>query len=359
MRVNPPHPKLYAQVALCAVLALCAHAASIDRNNARATPARPTQVKPELNLSKYQTEAGMIVTFAGGEVADPYFGLYSLNLAELGGLDVTKVRTAFIKWGLAEQKADGTFDRYCKKSSVWVRCGKADSDDANLVRWTHLLYASAPKGQPLPAAWQKSAVNAEKVLMSMRMQNGIFSVFRPGTPGYDGYALFKDNVEVMSMFRQTAEVLTARGDSARAAEYVRRADDLHRAMKSEFGNDPFKMKRLALGATYEKATFYPHAVATPFAWMSGYYAPPSQGEWAKWLSLHTDDWLSNAKKDFPWGLMAVSALQTGSPAVAACWAQRHGAQSKTGAHWNVLEEVSLQIINHAKPTASNCPAYQN
>jgi hypothetical protein len=354
MRI-PSHSSLVYVAAIGSLLALCGYAIPADRAVRPAAPA--PAAKPALNLAKYQLDNGMIQTFAGGEVADPYFGLYSLNLAEKGGLDVTRVRAKFIQWALAEQKPDGTFDRYCKKSNDWVRCGKADSDDANLVRWTHLLYASAPAGRPLPEAWQKSATSAEKVLMSMRMKNGIFSVFRPGTPGYDGYALFKDNVEVMSMFRQTAEVLTQRGDPARAAEYTRRADDLHQAMKSEFGHDPFNMKQLALGASYAKPKFYPHAVATPFAWMAGYYTAPTQADWSKWLTLHTAAWLSNAKTDFPWGLMAVSALQTGAPAVAGCWAQRHGAQSKTGMHWNVLEEVSLQIIQHAKPAAVNCPAY--
>jgi hypothetical protein len=128
-------------------------------------------------------------------------------------------------------------------------------------------------------------------------------------------------------------------------------------MKSQFGDDPFNMKRMALGANYDKPRFYPHAVATPFAWMEGYYSAPTPAEWAKWQALYTQDWLNNAKKDFPWGLMAVSALRTGAPSVAGCWAQRHAAQSKTGMHWNVLEEVSLQVIQRVKPPAANCPAY--
>lgn len=321
------------------------------------TAAAAVPAKPRVMLSKYQLESGLIQTFAGGTVADPYFGLYALSLARAGGLDVTHAQARFIAWGLRDQSKDGTFSRYCKKAGVWASCGKSDSDDATLARWMHLLYSAAPRTAPLPALWAASAQRAETALLALRMKSGVYSVFPKDTPGYAGYALFKDNVEVFSVFTQLSVLFAERGEPERAAEFARHATDLREAMKRNFGDKPFAMKRISLAADYDKWLFYPHAVSIPFGWLEGYYAPPTVSEWTQWENSHTQAWLANAKKDFPWGLMALAALKTGNPAVAGCWVQRHRNQSVTGQHWNVLEEVSLQILVRAKPMPKNCPAY--
>lgn len=308
----------------------------------KATPA--SKSKPLLDLRGYQLPSGLIQTFKHGTVADPYFGLYAIEIGRKGGLNVSLAEASFIRWGLMEQNKDGTFDRYCQKKEGWVSCGKSDSHDATLARWMTLLYTAAPRNSALPSAWKESAALAESALMGLRLQSGIYSVFQPGTPGYDGYALFKDNVEVLNAFEQLELIMSERGEHERAQTFNERSVSLRAAMAKEFGDRPFDMQRFAVGANYPNWKFYPHGVAIPFGWMEGYFSTPSQADWSKWLATNYTEWLKNAEVDFPWGLVAVAAAQSGPKEQAECWLKRTAAQRKTGHRWNVLEELSTQVL---------------
>lgn len=312
------------------------------------------RLSPLLNLDGYQASSGLIQTFKNGTVADPYFGLYTLELGRRGGMNVSLVEKKFIEWGLSAQKEDGTFDRYCLKKTTWFACGTSDSHDATLARWVALLYAAAPADLPLPARWQRSADLSEKALMELRLKSGVFSVFKPGTPGYDGYALFKDNVEVLSAFEQVRDILLSRGDSVRAAVFDARAKDLKTAIAREFGENPFNMHRFAVGADYARTLFYPHAVAIPFGWLEGYFSKPSDKDWQQWLETSHTAWLENAKTDFPWGLIALSAYSTGPKDQASCWLSRTSSQRSKNYRWNVLEEVSYQVLASKKISKTEC-----
>lgn len=300
---------------------------------------KPTS--PVFHLTGYQAANGLVSTFKGGDSADPYFGLYALKLGREGGLDTRAVSVKFIEWGLGAQQKDGRFQRYCKSADKWAACGRTDSDDATLARWMELLHAAG--GAQMPVQWQSSFERADKALMKLRMSNGVFSVFTPGTPGYDGYALFKDNVEVLSAFEQVARQAQAYGQVDTAAKFDKRSRALRLAMKTHFGAEPYQSK-MALGASYDKERFYPHAVATPFAWLEGYYAAPNPKAWSQWLTKHRKDWVANAKTDFPWGLIAVAALKGGQPKVATDWLRAYTPYRTKNEHWNVLEEASAQVI---------------
>ncbi|MFO6426173.1 hypothetical protein ACLBOM_08445 [Escherichia coli] len=91
----------------------------------------------------------MLITFKNGDVADPYFGLYSLELARRAGMDIRKTSLEFIRWGILNQRSDGRFGRYCKLEGSWKYCGRADSDDATLARWLQLL-VNMSDNKPLP-----------------------------------------------------------------------------------------------------------------------------------------------------------------------------------------------------------------
>lgn len=324
---------------LFVLLALTALALSVA---VKATPS--SKQKPLLDLKGYQLPSGLIQTFKHGTVADPYFGLYAIEIGRKGGLNVALAEAAFIRWGLVEQNSDGTFDRYCQKKEGWVSCGKSDSHDATLARWVALLYTASPRSSPLPSAWKESADRAESALMGLELKSGIYSVFQPGTQGYDGYALFKDNVEVLSAFEQLESIMAERGENERAKTFRERSNSLRIAMAREFGDRPFDMHRFAVGANYPNWRFYPHGVAIPFGWMEGYFSTPSQADWSRWLATNYTEWLKNAEVDFPWGLVAVAAAQTGPKEQAECWLKRTGAQRKTGHRWNVLEELSTQVL---------------
>jgi hypothetical protein len=309
---------------------------------ANASPA----AAPVLNLTGYQEPSGLIATFAKGTVADPYFGLYSLELARRGGLGTAHSSEKFIEWGLSVQMENGRFPRLCKENGRWRSCGKADSDDATLARWLQLLYFST--SESLAPARQVSFDNAERMLMSLEMENGVFSVFPHDTPGYKGYALFKDNVEVLSAFTQIAQEATRRGDVKVAQRYLARVTRLKAAINGAFGEKPFDMTALALPTNYNKWMFYPHAVAIPFGWLEGYYAPPTEADWAQWLTRYREDWIANSRTDFPWGLMALAAYETGPKSEAHCWLNRIKGYRRTNQHWNVLEEVAAQVLESKK-----------
>lgn len=307
-------------------------------------PVSAPTAQRQLSLAGYQESNGLVGTFKGGPVADPYFGLYSLELAHRAGLNTSTADRAFIAWGLEHQRADGSFDRYCKTAAQWRACGKTDSDDATLARWLQLLTRTT--GKAMPAPMQASFDKAEAALFKLKMPIGTFSVFPPGTPGYAGYALFKDNVEVLNALEDLSRLFAAKGNSFQSSRYAQEAQSLRKAMATHFGADPFAMKAFALGARYDRIRFYPHQVAIPFGWMEGYFTAPSSAQWDRWLAQSRADWYANAEKDFPWGLMAVASVVTGPASEGAAWLAAHQNLRKNNERWNVLEEVSAQILEH-------------
>jgi hypothetical protein len=322
-----------------------------------AVPRTPRAKSPKLQLGGYQDVSGLIGTFKNGRAADPYFGLYALDLAAKGGLDVRAAQALFIEWGLREQKADGRFERYCKDDAGWRRCGRTDSDDATLARWVLLLHTAA--NGVLPPTWQASADRALTALLALRMKNGVYSVFPHDTPGYRGYALFKDNVEVLSAFEQLGKLYLLRGEHEKALPWRDRATRLRSAMAREFGDEPFAMKRLALGASYRGWQFYPHAVSIPFGWLEDYYTAPTTEQWARWLAEHRAAWYANGTTDFPWGLMALAALRTAPGSLEPhCWLAHYTTQRASNTRWNVLEEVAAQVIEQIEPSGETpgCPS---
>lgn len=331
-----------------------------------------------LDLTGYQDQSGAITTYLNGDIAEVYFGLYALELARKGGLDVSDVQSRFIVWALNAQRPDGRFERFRKVTTQladgrvrteWVAFGRPDSDDATLARWILLLH-QATEGA-LPASWADSSARAEAALLSLQMgpkdkYPGIFRVFPKGTKARNGgsldnYALFKDNVEVLSAFEQMHALLRRRGDP-RAAVYEERVRELRAAMVKWFGDDPFDMKRMALGAGYgadasRHTIWYPHAVSIPFGWLEGYFPEPTVRDWALWLADHREQWEQNAERDYPWGVIAYALLQTG-PAhwqEHNCWLHRYTPNRENNKRWFVIEETVAQVIDaHAKGREPQC-----
>lgn len=293
-----------------------------------------------LVLDRYQDSSGLIRTFANGDVADAYFGLYALDLARRHGLDVSAPAQAFIRWGLSVQNPDGRFDGYCRSGGMWRTCRRSDSDDATLARWILLLHEQA-RGRKPPDSWRASIERSRLTLEALRLPSGVYSVFPSGTPGYEGYALFKDNVEVLSCFERLADLAIVAKDRQR---WRTQAVQLRAAMAVVFGSDYRSMKRLALPTDYKERTFYPHAVATPFGWLEGYFAAPAPKEWIAWLSDNHENWSRNARNDYPWGVIAIEAVHAGDRVTASCWLSAYQRRRATLKGWNVLEEVTTQIL---------------
>lgn len=298
-----------------------------------------------LDLSSYQTPEGLLITFKNGDSADPYFGLYSLELARRAGMDIQQPAREFIRWGILNQNSDGTFGRYCRQKYQWVYCGRADSDDATLARWLQLL-VNMSGDKSLPPIWQSSFNRSLKTLQSLQMSNGIYSVYPKNYKGYAGYALFKDNVEVLNSLENLAQYFQRVGNEEQAQRFRRDAHELRTSIGKEFGWDIFALQRLAINASYDKPQFYPHAVAIPFAWMEGYGLHPTRADATRWLQKYDAEWRAIALKDYPWGLMALALLNAGNYSRAQCWLYDNQHWRQQGEHWNILEETSAQIIHY-------------
>lgn len=304
-----------------------------------------TTAAPSLRLPAYQGKSGLMATFERGTSADPYFGLFSLELAHRAGLDVRASALAFIQWGLQAQAPDGRFARYCAPGrKAWAVCGRADSDDATLARWLQLLARTG--GPRMPAEWQDSFRKAATALLKLKLPSGVFSVFPHDTQGYAGYALFKDNVEVLNAFRYLAQAHPDLGQVAWPEE----AWKLEQAMRAQFGDQPFGPLKLALGASYDRPRFYPHGVSAPFGWMEGYFEAPTTEQWQRWESENQAAWDAQATNDFPWGLVALSAALTGYWPAAHRWLARYEPRTP-GVRWNVLEETCLQSLQALRQRA--------
>lgn len=306
-----------------------------------------TEKKVALQLQAYQQADGLITTFkaAVSEVADPYFGMFGLMLAQRAGLDTSEVGAGLVRWGLAAQRDDGRFERYCGSPGALAACGRSDSDDATLARWLQILAFHAPR--PWSPEVTESFKRAYVALQALRMKNGIYSVYPHDTPGYQGYALFKDNVEVLNALESLSEAPALRDEPVLLNHIRKAAQALRPAMHAAFGRGPLSFEVLALGAEYTEKKFYPHHVAAPFAWAEGYVmsAPLARKEhWLQWLRANQKRWEEFAKTDYPWGLVALGAVQAGLPEVGWQWLQRTQAQRQADERWNVLEEVCAQAL---------------
>lgn len=300
-----------------------------------------------LRLDEYQQADGLITTFKANvsEVADPYFGLFGLVLAHRAGLDTSQVGAGVLSWGLKAQREDGRFERFCGTPGALTSCGRSDSDDATLARWLQVVAQEAPR--PWSAEVAESFKRAFVALQALRMRNGVYSVYPHDTPGYEGYALFKDNVEVLNALEALSHSPALKDDPVLLAQVQKAAKKLRPALHAAFGSGPTDFEVLALGASYAEKKFYPHHVAAPFAWAETYVtsAPLQQREhWLQWLREHQGNWEAFAQKDYPWGLLALGAVQAGLPEVGKAWLERTQAQRKANERWNVLEEICAQAL---------------
>ena len=306
-----------------------------------------TEKKVALQLQAYQQADGLITTFKASvsEVADPYFGMFGLMLAQRAGLDTSEAGAGLVRWGLAAQRDDGGFERYCGAPGALKACGRSDSDDATLARWLQILAFHAPR--PWSAEVTNSFKRAYVALQALRMKNGIYSVYPHDTPGYRGYALFKDNVEVLNALESLSEASALKDDPVLLNHIRKAAQALRPAMHAAFGRGPLAFEVLALGAEYTEKKFYPHHVAAPFAWAEGYVSSTlveRKEHWLQWLRAHQKNWEEFAKTDYPWGLLALGAVQAGLHEVGQQWLERTKAQRQADERWNVLEEVCAQAL---------------
>jgi hypothetical protein len=308
---------------------------------------------PRFEPGRYVEADGAMPLHAGGSVVDPYFATKALVVADVAGLEVREAARRWVGWALARQRFDGRFERYCRDGQVWRACGDADADDAMLALWLELLYRLAPDAG-IPAAWQTSVRTAEAHLASLRDPAlGVYRIARTNPT-----ALFMDNVEIHAALKAIARDQLRFGDARRARETDLQAAYLARDVLTVFW-------RAEAGAfvvsTQERPgrAFYPDVVAQTYPWLLDLPTPAGDPRpaFAEWRRRHGTDWLSLRQDDYPWGLVALTALGLGDAETARCWLGR-AAPLRYGRRWNVLEEAIHQalVARLGAPASGPAPA---
>lgn len=293
--------------------------------------ANAATTQPELDLSGYVDENGVISVLHSGDSADPYFAIQALLLAHENGMNISAQAKKFADWLVTRQKPDGTFDRYCRsKDKAWISCKTADADDALLAMWMKLLETMPSymkQNTQLMRSYVTSKVSLEHLFQPSR---GIYIV----SPVYL-HGLFMDNLEVWSL---KAHIEPLRQDEA---------NQLAQAIHNTFW-DPVNKQYLVstqLEQRAQKPAFYPDYVAQIYPMLMGFSRMPINASlyYKKWMAAHRADWLRQGEKDYPWGLIAVLAWRQNDMASARCWL-RKATPLRHSARWAVTDETSYQIL---------------
>lgn len=304
-----------------------------------------TYAATALDLKGYGDGTGPITVLHGGDFSDPYFALQALLLAHDNGMDIAEPGARFARWLVPWQKPDGTFDRFCRsKAGPWVACQAADADDALLALWLRLLEALPQAVQATPALTKSQPISQAALDHLFQPSRGVYMVSPLVLHG-----LFIDNLEVWSL-RNRPGLRTTTGANP----------GLARSIHQTFW-DPVSRRFLVstqLEHRTEPPAFYPHHVAQVFPLLVGFPLLPADARthYREWMRAHRAEWLRQGKADYPWGVLAVLALQQNDPASVRCWL-RETSGMRHSARWAVTDEVSYQIVTARglRPAAANAP----
>ena len=279
----------------------------------------PAAAAPRVDLAGYIDAEGAISVQHRGATVDPYFALQALLLAHDQGLDATADAARWVRWLLARQKPDATFDRYCRRGPAWTACKTADADDALHALWLRFLRAFPSPPDARRAA--SAAASAASLARLLQPAAGYYWT-SPVVP----HGLFIDNLEVWSL---------------------ERTPRLAASIRDTFW-DPAE-RRYRVSTQLEQRSvpraFYPDAVAQIFPLAVGFPHLPGNARehYRGWMAQHRGEWLRQARGDFAWGLIAVVAADQGDALSAACW-MRETAELRHGSHWTVTDEVARQVL---------------
>ena len=298
----------------------------------------------ELTLDPiYLRPDGAIMTLTSGELVDPYFPTKALLIAHDSGMDVSKLATQWINWMIARQEPSGLFSRYCFKQgeTTYTSCAVADADDSMMAMWVELLYRMSPRGG-MPAAWRESADKAEYILNTLyNPQATVFMISKANQVG-----LLMDNLEIYSAFKRIEREAVRQSEGKKSIEYRGKAAQLAIGILGQFW-DPAKKRFIASTQKRTVDEFYPDKVVQMMPLMSGFELPKPLSEsrfYSDWMKQHRKEWFSLIGKEYPWGLLAVLAVERKDYAVAGCWLK----QSEPSRHsktWNVMDEAAFQIVS--------------
>lgn len=292
-----------------------------------------------LHMSGFQMKDGAITVNYEGNIVDPYFATKALLLAEDSGLHMAAPARRWIRWLLVRQRENGLFNRYRRadESAPWEPYTRTDADDSTLALWLELLYRNGR----MSALEKKSAELAGNELEKLRdPASGIYYI-----SGERPVGLFMDNVEIYGAFRAISRRLAQSGQHKEAKQYAAMAATLKKNIQMVFWSDSQQkfLVSTQIRTNEESERFYPNKVAQLFPLLYAHAGKPAEATYKTWIANNRTSWLDMPRTDYPWGLIALIALHMGDRGSAFCW-QAKSEPFRYSNHWNVLEEVSLQIV---------------
>jgi len=303
---------------------------------------RPTW---RVDFAGYQQADGAMTIERDGDEVDPYFAFKALFVARSRGADDDGALDRFVDWLLPRAAVDGRIDRYSKRQGAWAATRGADADDIALALWIRGLLTRG-EGRALGRD-ELRALGRARDYLELRLLDRGRGVYRPLAGDND--PLLMDNVEILESLRAIEALLARRGDAHAAAYWRLRADSLQAAIERDFEGvdtlNPATGADAPPDATGEPA-FYPDIVAAPFAWLHGVPRHRAPARFDAWLARYGAAWRRNAEHDYPWGLIALVALDEGRGDVADDWRRAQDRQRQAGL-WNVLEETAWQALSPA------------
>ncbi len=292
-----------------------------------------------LDMSGYQEPNGAITTKFHGDTVDPYFATDALLIAKTSGMNIDVPAKAWIAWALSIQNSDGLFNRYKRDTNgAWHSYAGADADDSMLALWLELLYRMSP-ANGLPKEWRQSVHKAETQLQALYdPEQGIYLISKTLPTG-----LLMDNVEIYAAFKNIAHDQNRMGMPIKALMSAYKAWCLKQNILNIFKQTNSNVFRVTTQTRTENA-FYPDQAAQIFPLL---YHMQDKSEsvltYRAWVRANGKEWFKQINDDYPWGLIAITALNMGDASSAACW-QASAEAMRYGAHWNVLEESALQQV---------------
>ena len=293
-----------------------------------------------VDLSSYSDKSGAITILNGGDTADPYFAMQALLLAHDNGLDISAAALKFVNWLVPYQKPDGTFDRFCNTAAqTWMSCKTADADDSLLALWLRLLNTMPESTNQSTALSNSRAVSTKALEHLFQPSRGVYMV----SPVYL-HGLFMDNLEVWS--------LKASATSGGAEERNKLAQSIFNTFWQPVSKQFLVSTQLEQRS--QSPQFYPDRVAQIFPLLMNFQVLPTNTRvyYKNWMTAHRAEWLRQGHKDYPWGLLAVLALNQGDSASAACWL-RETAGMRHSSRWAVTDEISRQILDSRQLAAAS------
>lgn len=283
-------------------------------------------------LKGFSVGDGSFTHLLNGDFIDPYFVNKAFNIllkhAPNKNAPEFAAAYAWLNWLLPKQRADGSFDRYCKTAHAWKACQRADADDSTAATTLELLSLVGWDSAQHPNA-ARVANRAADLLWKLKTPSGIFRAHLDSPNAY-----LMDNCEVYAGLQAASS--SALFSDVKRKQFAAQAKALNEKITTYFYSDVRKQWRPAL-PLLEVELFYPHIVAPTYRWHTGLVTTKALSNEANaWLALHRNDWLARKRDAFSWGAVALGLYEAGQLNAVACW-RDSAAAAKAQGGWTLID----------------------